>query len=156
MNRQQLNKIDDHRNDISGSFQESPFQVPDHYFDELPGRINSRIEQDKTHRRLICMRPAVQKALLAAAGLALLIGLAIALLYERNDDHVFFGQINGISMMDIETTLLPGDIDEYTLVSFILETEEFSGMSSGTEITDEEIKSYLLETNNIEPLILHY
>ena len=156
MNRQKLNKIDDHRNDLFGSFQESPFQVPDHYFDELPGRIKTRIEQDKLRKRQFYMHPVVQKALLAAAGLALLIGLAIALLYERNDDHVFFGQINGISMMDIETTLLPGDIDEYTLVSFILETEEFSGMSSGTEITDEEIKSYLLETNNIEPLILHY
>jgi len=130
--------------------------VPDHYFDKLPGRIKSRIEQGKPHKRLIYMRPVVQKALLAAAGLALLIGLAIALLYERNDDHVYFGQINGISMMDIKTTLLPGDIDEYTLVSFILETEGFSGMSSGTEITDEDIKSYLLETNNIEPFILHY
>ncbi|MFO7615368.1 MAG: hypothetical protein R6W71_12100 [Bacteroidales bacterium] len=156
MNRHISNKNDDHRNDFPASFKVNPFQVPDHYFDELPGRIKTRIEQDKLRKRQFYMHPVVQKALLAAAGLALLIGLAIALLYERNDEPVYFGQINGISMMDIETTLLTGDIDEYTLVSFILETDEFSGMSSGTDITDEEIKSYLLETNNIESLILHY
>ncbi|MBW6460715.1 MAG: hypothetical protein K0B08_09095 [Bacteroidales bacterium] len=156
MNRQNSNKNNDHRDDFPGSFRSNPFHVPDHYFDELPGRIKSRIEQDKSRKRLFYLRPVVQKALLAAAGLALLIGLAIALLHERNDVHVYIGQFNGISAPDIEATLLPSDLDEYTLVSFILETQDFTGMPSGTDITDEEIKSYLLETNNIEPLILHY
>lgn len=156
MNRQLQNKADDYGNDLPGRFKGNPFQVPDHYFEDLPGRIKSSIEQDKSRKHLFYLRPVVQKALLAAAGLALLIGLAIMLLNERNDTHVYFGQFNGVSVPDIDLTLLPGDIDEYTLVSFILETKDFTGISSGADITNEEIKTYLLETNNIEPLILHY
>lgn len=134
---------------------ESPFQVPDGYFEGFNERLNKRLTEDtvpapgKTqYLRLFRNQMAIAASFI---GLMLLAYTGIKLIVNRQDKSIEIGQ-NGIANL---TDYPVSDLDEtmiYDLYNEVALEENNSG-SAGSDVTDAMIDYLVMEDADIEGLM---
>jgi len=131
-----------------------PYDVPDAYFEELPGRILARIHEVPDKR--VGFRPGFIHYASAAAVLVLVALTAIHFLFntvtEYNTEEAF--SIEDIYRYNLDNML---ELEETYLMSFIEDDGiDMSGLLTDEvdNISDEVIVEYLLAENHIEYYLL--
>jgi hypothetical protein len=133
-----------------------PYEVPEHYFDELPGKLMDTVRAHSAVK--VHMRARLRKIIAAAA---LIIAAALVL------TAVFTGRpsaepaVDEYSMFDIYEFNFNNlaDMEEAYLMSLIgTDSLVFDGLmvSDTAAISDEAIIDYLLAENHVEYNILYY
>ncbi len=135
----------------------NPFKVPENYFEELPKRIQERINTrqllPERSMKTVIFNPRV----LAAASFVLILGLASLFIFQLKDNtnelvdplaQEEFSTISDYLLMDIDDTEL--------MKVYVEMTESTSnGLLISTENPDEqEVIDYLLEDDMIEYYLL--
>lgn len=121
------------------------FKVPDGYFEDLPLKIQNRIETEKSNNRSIQL-PAWSYAMAAAV----VIIVSFTLFFGRNDNHVE-KLLAEISEEDLVAYIDEMDLDEYDLAATFPETTD------DLEFDDLEMMNDLdLEDHSIDEILLEY
>lgn len=135
----------------------NPFKVPENYFEELPGRIQERINTrqlvPERSMRTVIFNPRV----LAAASFVLVLGLASLFIFQLKDNTNDL--VDPLAQEEFSTIsdYLLTDIDDTELMKVYVEMTELSnnGLLISTEDPDEqEVIDYLLEDDMIEYYLL--
>jgi hypothetical protein len=144
---------------------ESPFRIPEGYFETFNERLQERMDKDNLPKTAPTYRIS-HKLFKAAAILVILMSIGTALLikYYNNPLPAELSSFT-ISLDDLEEAYGMERFDEFTLVSFYLEntdeinfSEEFKltdKLPSDSTITTEDIEEYLIESNELENLLLN-
>jgi len=124
----------EHKNNIK----QNPFKVPENYFEDLPSRIQEKInaKQEVPIRSMktVLFNPKV----LAAASLILILGLASVFIFQLNDP--------------VNNTTDPIALEEFNTVSnyLITDLDDDELMQAYVEMTDESDNSYLISTEDLD------
>lgn len=148
---------------FSENFRENPFRVPEGYFDSFHERLLERLDGESHNKPVPLLK--IPRKLIAAAALVfvlLSIGTVVLTRYYMKTEPVGLPNFS-LTLGDLEAIYGMDRFDEYTLVSFYLEnTLEFQGeadirdaISSDSNITNEDIQEYLIESNELENLLLN-
>jgi len=144
--------VEQHKN-----IKNNPFKVPENYFEELPGRIQERINTrqlvPERSMRTVIFNPRV----LAAASFVLVLGLASLFIFQLKDNTNDL--VDPLAQEEFSTIseYLLTDIDDTELMKVYVEMTELSnnGLLISTENPDEqEVIDYLLEDDMIEYYLL--
>lgn len=141
---------------LSENYRKNPFSTPQGYFDDFAARLGHRIAKESNPKaRAIHIR---RSTWLAAASLVLLASLAsVLILRQPSNPAEELSTLSGINVQDIAESGLLNDLDDYTLLEYFPESNisllEDEISQAANEISDEEIRQYLLESNQIESLI---
>ena len=121
---------------------QNPFRVPEGYFDELPGRINDRIEAKPIIKKSRRIHPGI---FAAAASMVVLLGLTLVMrtsIFNTSSD-VQFSSIPTTHIVDhLDSVIMKGEIDEPVLVDAVvnasaLETASNTASSSTKQLQNE-------------------
>ena len=143
----------EHKNNI----QQNPFKVPENYFEDLPSRIQEKINAKQQvptrNMKTVLFNPKV----LAAASLILILGLASIFIFQLNDP--VNNTSNPLAQEEFNTVsdYLLTDLDDDELIQAYVEMtdESDNGYLISTEDLDEqEIIDYLLQDDLIEYYLL--
>ena len=146
------------------------FKVPEGYFETLPGRIMDRIRSEEQLKPRI-IRLHLRRRILTAAAAAILLLAGVASLW------LYFGQKHSepvaatvpVTILDLADAGIIASVDDKLIVDLLLEAPDTvvtgtqqttleadlqqSLWSSDTLISDEDIKNYLVENNDLEALL---
>jgi hypothetical protein len=150
------------REDFPDNYRENPFSVPEGYFNDLPGRImqNKAIAKEKRVRHMAeHSRPWA-----IAAVIVILAGIFSVIFYQRQDKTETEPTFFTISLSDFEQVYPLESLDEYTLVNYFSTSAEVPDVSfndvfwnivqEDSSLDTSDIKQYLLQSNEIENLLL--
>jgi len=167
MERNHLNSSDIPLNSsLKDLKKENPFRVPDGYFDELPLRINERIEANPVIKKYRRIHPGV---FAAAASVVILLGLVMFLRTngiktEFNTEATTYASVSDTHVVDhLEKAILNGELAESDLVDAVVGKSSKTSVSQPTEkskvagsekkdilknVSDEVIIEYLIQQEN--------
>lgn len=133
-----------------------PYEVPENYFDELPGKLMDTV---RAHNAVKVHLRARLRRIVAAA--ALIIAAALVLTAVFTGRQSAGPDVDEYSMFDIYEFNFNNlaDMEEAYLLSLIgTDSLVFDGLmvSDTTSISDEAIIDYLLAENHVEYNILYY
>jgi len=141
---------------------QNPFRVPDGYFDELPLRINERIEVNPIIRRSRRIHPGV---FAAAASVVILLGLTLVMrtsIFNTSSEEFQFSTIPESHIVNhLDSAIINGEMDEPILIDAVVKasaTEPTSKADAAKQIqnestgilqtvSNEEIIEYLIQNN---------
>ena len=160
-----------HRNkpDTAGHFpenlKENPFTVPEGYFESFNERLMEKIVQESPSKVTPVYRIS-RKVLATAAVVIIFLALGSVLLvrYYHRPAPAALPDFT-VTLNDLDEGLGMERFDEFTLVSFYLEnSEELNYQENGTTmeklsvdstISNKDIEQYLIESNQLENLLLN-
>lgn len=123
MERNQLKPSDESSNfSLEGLKKENPFRVPDGYFDELPIRINERIDVNPVIKKYRRIHPGV---FAAAASVVVLLGLVMFLrtngIKTEFNTEASYASVSDshIIVNHLESAILNGELDESELIDAV-------------------------------------
>lgn len=147
-------KLEDLSPFLASLKKENPFQAPENFFEELPEKINNRIQLEKSNEnrgiRKLFGRPIYYLAT-AAASILILVAIWI-FTNEKQPVTDLFSEISFEILMD-ESPELIEYMDEDDLIDALFvyssETIEFSDikLDSDTSLTEDDIFDYLDDEN---------
>lgn len=130
-----------------------PFEVPEGYFEELPGKVLDRIHEKP--QRVIGFRQRIVQLSAAAAILILLAFSAVQFLFSPDTEIATDAlTLNEIYAYNLDNM---AELEDAYLISFLeAENLTYSDLMEDetSEISDEAIMEYLLAENHIEYYIL--
>lgn len=118
---------------------ESPFNVPDGYFESLPTLIETRIAEEKKGKIVSIFRLVLQPKYAVAACLVTF-ALVTAVLYNRTHETPPVEIL--LSYDELSASVYFNDINEELLV------EELSSLGISSDNSSLELENYLLENTN--------
>ena len=143
----------EHKNNIK----QNPFKVPENYFEDLPSRIQEKINA-KQEVPIKSMKTVIFNAkVLAAASLILILGLASIFIFQLNEpvnnttDPIALEEFNTVS------DYLITDLDADELMQAYVEMtneSDYSYLISAEDLDEQEIIDYLLQDDLIEYYLL--
>ena len=135
------------------NIKQNPFKVPENYFEELPARIQERIDARKSVPERNIRTVLFNSRVLAAASVILILGLASLFIFQ------FDNQSNGAAdQMVLEdytiiSDYLMTDLDEEEIIQAFEDwgdqPDDESIFPVG-DLSEQEVIDYLLEDNQIE------
>jgi hypothetical protein len=143
----------------------NPFQVPDGYFEGFRDRLDSRLNEAAGSAPSVG-RPVLSFRWPVAAAAVILLIVAVSVILLRTDrpaEPVEIPEFT-ITLEDIEETYGMDSFDEFTLVNFYLENQAEDAdainiakdeLISDTTIKESDIEQYLLQSNELENLLLN-
>jgi hypothetical protein len=142
----------------------NPFQVPEGYFEGFRDRLDSRLNQ-ATGSAPSVGRPVHSFRWPVAAAAVILLMVAVSVILLRTDRPAEPADIPEftVTLEEIEETYGMDSFDELTLVNFYLETQAEDAdainftkdeLISDTTIMESDIEQYLLQSNELENLLL--
>jgi hypothetical protein len=151
------NKAEKPENIFPQGLKENPFRVPEGYFQDFSRKVDARIAAEARTKaaNVVQLRPRIW---LAAASLALLVTIGSVIIL-RQQPRPEPGDVNAqvVSVQDIDDSGLIDRIDEFTIMDLFPEDNiyllEEDINSTFDDISDDDIKQYLLQSNEIEGII---
>jgi hypothetical protein len=149
MERNHLNISDKSSNfSLEGLKKENPFRVPDGYFDELPLRINERIEVNPVIKKYHRFHPGI---FAAAASVVVLLGLVMFLrtngIKTEFNTEASYASVSDTHIVNhLEKAILTGELDETELMDAV------AGNSSKTIVSQPETKAKVINTKKKDVL----
>ena len=133
-------------NDELISTKESGFTVPQGYFNDLTNRIENKIAKEKQVRVISLFRnKKVISAVSIAAAVIILFGLLIF-----NQKPTF----DNLQNETVENYIIEEDISSYEVATLLTEDQLNNDIYIESDIENENIETYLLETVEIEDLLI--
>lgn len=144
---------------------ENPFRVPDGYFDELPLRINERIDVNPVIKKYRRIHPGI---FAAAASVVILLGLVMFLRTngiktEFNTEASYASTSDSRIVNHLEKAIVNGELDESELMDAVIDNPSKTGTIQPVTktkvivskkkdvlktVSDEEIIDYLIQQNS--------
>ncbi|NWJ51216.1 MAG: hypothetical protein HXX14_10150 [Bacteroidetes bacterium] len=164
MERNHLNSSDKSSGfSLEGLKKENPFRVPEGYFDELPLRINERIDVNPVIKKYRRIHPGI---FAAAASVVVLLGLVMFLRTngiktEFNTEASYASVADTHIVTHLEKAILNGELDETELMDAVIDNPSKTSVSQPVitkskvvsprkadvlkTLSDEEIIEYLVQ-----------
>jgi hypothetical protein len=150
---------------LEGMKKENPFRVPDGYFDELPLRINERIDVNPVIKKYRRIHPGI---FAAAASVVILLGLVMFLRTngiktEFNTEASYASTSDSRIVNHLEKAIVNGELDESELMDAVIDNPSKTGTIQPVTktkvivskkkdvlktVSDEEIIDYLIQQNS--------
>ena len=165
MERNHLNNSDKSSDfSLEGLKKENPFRVPDGYFDELPLRINERIDVNPVITKYRRIHPGV---FAAAASVVVLLGLVMFLrtngIKTEFNTEVSYASVSDTHIVNhLEKAILNGELEESELMDAVIDNPSGASVATQTakaktvvakkkdilkSVSDEDIIDYLVQQN---------
>ena len=135
------------------NIKENPFKVPENYFDELPSKIQERIDAKRSvpgkTPRVVLYNPRV----LVAASFALIIGLASMLFFLSDNKGVEVTDQVVQEDFTIISDYLLTDLSDDEIIQVFEEWDAYDDyelLIPSEEPTEQEVIDYLLQEDHIE------
>ncbi len=163
MERNQLNNSDKSSNfSLEGMKKENPFRVPDGYFDELPLRINERIDVNPVIKKYRRIHPGI---FAAAASVVVLLGLVMFLrtngIKTEFNTETSYAPVSDTHIVNhLEKAILNGELDETELMDAVIDNPSAAAVTQPAvktkgespkkadvlkAVSDDEIIDYLVQ-----------
>jgi hypothetical protein len=142
MERNHLNTSDQSSNfSLEGLKKENPFRVPDGYFDELPLRINERIDVNPVIKRYRRIHPGI---FAAAASVVVLLGLVMFLrtngIKTEFNTEASYASVSDTHIVNhLEKAILNGELDETELLDAVVDKPSKTSVSQPAAVTKEKV-----------------
>jgi hypothetical protein len=150
--------------DLPEYLKENPFRAPEGYFENFHEKLMSRQEIDAfiNQPRVI---PLYRRIWAVAATILIMAGLASLVILSRQDKYNSIDlQYFTIDIDDLEQEYPFESLDEYTLVNFCVENENAANLfgegaiqstiKQDTFINNQDIEQYLMQSNDLENLLI--
>jgi hypothetical protein len=138
---------------------QNPFRVPDGYFDELPHRINARIEANPINTKSRRMHPGV---FAAAASVVVLLGLALVMRTSIFTSNSTSSEMQLAAITDthivshLGTKIMTGEIDESTLMEAVVNADSDASTTASTSKTTVQTESTRILPSVSDAEIIEY
>lgn len=129
---------------LFGMDKKNPFSVPENYFEDLPGSIQSRIQQEEQESWLETLKRTFYRPQWAFALLLLLLLTAGGWFFFSNRQVQPAQREMALTADELKNAAILGDIDEFDLLDEYASLEE---TASADEESKTEIENYLIENH---------
>lgn len=130
------------------------FEVPEGYFDSLPGLIQNRISEEKSQFELIDFFREFFNLRIAVPAFVMLIAIGAGWYFD-NLDSIPNSEANNISYEYLSNSVYFEDFEDEVLFDELL-ADNFTGdLSEGGMFSNREIEEYLLNAQFDETIILN-
>lgn len=163
MRTSHLNNNGDHSPELPEGFEKfrnpDNFIVPEGYFESFQQRLTNKIREQKTG-----IRPIRSKRIMipAAALFVLLLGISAVLVFTRNQEISPAVNYPHVTVDDLDAAFMTDNLNESMVVDHLLTTTGDEQQGEAVEFTiddsgypsSEEIIEYLMQSNDIESLLI--